>query len=147
MTFHFVNNSSMKMPKTYLHQSLNIFFKLLIKSLPQGLSSFQEISLVFLDPKLAKNLNKQYRNKNYPTDVLSFAGMEPSLGELVMCPQVLAAQAQEQKHSFRQETLYMAIHGTLHLLGYDHEKNKLKAKEMFALQEEMFTKTLRKLKN
>lgn len=134
------------MPKTYLFKSLKIFFKLLVKRLPKHFSSFQEISLVFLDPQPAKKLNKQYRNKDYPTDILSFVGTEPSLGELVMCPQVLMAQALEQKHSFRQETLYMVIHGTLHLLGFDHEKNQAKAKEMFALQEELFTKTLRKLK-
>ncbi|MCB0391254.1 MAG: rRNA maturation RNase YbeY [Bdellovibrionales bacterium] len=145
MKIEFINNSSVSIPKKYLQQSLKIFLKLLVKKRKDIDFKNLELSLVFLDPLAAKKINKKYRNKNYATDVLSFTSMPPALGELIMCPQVLKEQAKEQKHSFRTEVLYMTIHGILHLLGYEHENDAQKAKEMLSLQEELFTKTLQKL--
>lgn len=99
------------------------------------------ITLVFLDPKEMKQINKQFRGKNKPTDVLSFASMEEgSLGELLFCLDVLKKQAKEQKHSLEIEFLYMLIHGVLHLLGYDHELSKKEEKLMFKIQDELFDK-------
>ncbi len=145
MDITLTNQSSVRMPRKYLENSLNVFCKILNKkSLHPNLND-KELSLVFLDPKEAKKINNKYRNKNYPTDVLSFTGFEPSLGELVMCPQVLQLQAEEQNNSFREEVLYMVIHGVLHLLGYDHETNKADEEVMFTLQDELFQKTLLKL--
>lgn len=146
MILHMVNHSDYKMPKTYLKKALNIFFVCLKKKLSDKDFKSLEMSIVFLNSVEARALNKKFRKKNYATDVLSFVGQVPFLGELVMCPQVLTLQARDQKHSFRQETLYMSIHGILHLLGYDHETCQKKAKVMMDLQEELYTKTLRKLK-
>ncbi|MCB0357410.1 MAG: rRNA maturation RNase YbeY [Bdellovibrionales bacterium] len=145
MVVNLLNNSSVPMPKSYLRRAVQCVFKELTKVHLNKNFKNSEMSLIFLDPPAAKKLNKQYRHKNYATDVLSFPAQQPFLGELIMCPQVLKLQAQEQKHSFRQETLYMVIHGILHLLGYEHEKDVKQANIMFALQEELFIKTLHKL--
>ncbi len=97
--------------------------------------------MVFLDSQSAKKINYEFRKKNYATDVLSFSPIEPgSLGELVMCPDVLKKQAREHGLSFRQELTYMLLHGILHLLGYDHEKSAAEAKKMFQIQDRLFEK-------
>lgn len=102
-----------------------------------------ELALVFLEKKPAQKINKEFRGKNYATDVLSFESMDPaSLGELVMCPEVLKRQAKEHGLTFQKELGYMLLHGVLHLLGYDHETNEKDAKEMFDLQDSVFDKLL-----
>lgn len=103
------------------------------------LSERKEITFVFLPSAQMKAINAQYRNKNKPTDVLSFASLEEdSLGDLVFCLPVLKKQAKQQKHSVDHELLYMMIHGLLHLLGYDHELSKKEEKIMFRLQDACF---------
>ncbi len=97
------------------------------------------LTLVFLDAAEMKKINKQFRGKNKPTDVLSFASMETdSLGELLFCLDVLKKQAKEQGHPLENEFLYMLIHGVLHLLGYDHELSKAEEKLMFRIQDALF---------
>ncbi|AZZ37196.1 rRNA maturation RNase YbeY [Bdellovibrio sp. qaytius] len=105
----------------------------------QKLLKSKLITLVFLDAKEMKQINKQFRKKNKPTDVLSFASMEEgSLGELIFCLDVLKKQAKEQGHSLENEFLYMLIHGILHLLGYDHELSLKEEKLMFKIQDQLF---------
>lgn len=97
------------------------------------------LTLVFLNPKDMKKINKQFRGKDYATDVLSFAPVEKnSLGEILFCLDVLTKQAKEQDHSLEREFLYMLIHGVLHLLGYDHELSKKEEKLMFKIQDQLF---------
>lgn len=104
----------------------------------------RELTLVFLDKKPAQKINHEFRGKDYATDVLSFDSMDPSsLGELVLCPEVLKRQAKEHKLTYQQELGYMLLHGVLHLLGYDHETNERDAKKMFKLQDEVFEELLR----
>ncbi len=99
----------------------------------------QSVTVVFVDPKRGRELNRTYRRKDYATDVLSFEAVEPgSLGELVICPDVVAEQAREHGLTHWQELGYLLIHGVLHLLGYDHEKSRKRAEEMFAIQDRMF---------
>ena len=102
----------------------------------------KEITIVFLSTADMKKLNFQFRKKNKPTDILSFPSHDPeSLGELLLCPEVLQRQAREHRHSVRAETIYMLIHGVLHLLGYDHEQSKAEERLMFRIQDQCF-KTL-----
>jgi len=106
----------------------------------------QELTLVFLDKKPAQKINREFRGKDYATDVLSFDSMDPaSFGELVLCPEVLKRQAQEHGLTYQQELGYMLLHGVLHLLGYDHETNEKDAREMFGLQDAVFEKLLKKV--
>lgn len=86
-------------------------------------------------------LNRNYRAKDSATDVLSFASAEPGvLGELILCFPLLREQARQHGLSFQEELAYMCLHGLLHLLGWDHEKSKKEAREMFLLQDLAFEK-------
>ncbi len=108
------------------------------KGFPRVLKG-KELILVFLDTRDAKKLNSQFRGKDYATDVLSFDPIDPqSLGELVICPQVLKKQAKEHELSYNLELGYMVLHGVLHLLGFEHEDNEEDAAVMFKLQDEIF---------
>lgn len=99
----------------------------------------KSLTVVFLDAKEAKSINQQFRGRNYATDVLSFASMDPSsLGELILCWPVLKKQAKEHGLTQNLELGYMVLHGILHLLGFDHEENEDRATEMFRLQDELF---------
>ncbi len=97
------------------------------------------LSIVFLDSGKIKNLNKKYRKKNIPTDVLSFSykndiiefeNKEDSLiGEIVLCPEMIKKNAQKFKKDYKDELMWALIHGLLHLLGYNHKKEQ-EAKKM-----------------
>ena len=85
------------------------------------------VSLHLADDALLHELNRTYRGIDRPTDVLSFllgdgdtpAGAEAALGDVVISRERAAAQALQFGHSERRELCYLAVHGTLHLLGYD----------------------------
>ncbi len=82
-----------------------------------------------------RQLNREYRKKNYATDVLSFPSpdvfrIQGYLGELVVCLPVLKRQAREQGHSQKAELEVLLVHGVLHLLGMDHEKSQKEARRM-----------------
>lgn len=135
-----INSSSVRMPRAFINKWCNeIYSYLRKKKIKSHLYQNQIVTIVFLDLSSAKSINLKYRKKNYATDILSFEGDGvEALGELVLCPQVLKKQAQEHSLSFSEELGYMLIHGILHLLGYDHEKNQREAKIMFQLQDDMF---------
>ncbi len=76
-----------------------------------------DLSIALVDEKRIKELNKIYRKKNQPTDVLSFS--YDAGGEIVLCPKQIKGEIGR-----------VLIHGILHLLGYDHEKNKKEAQRM-----------------
>ena len=85
-----------------------------------------EISLRIVDEEESQALNRQYRGKDKPTNVLSFpADIPPELGlpllgDLVICAQVVAREAEQQHKALSAHWAHMVVHGTLHLLGYDH---------------------------
>lgn len=85
----------------------------------------EKISLAFVSKKEMQKLNKKFRGKNKPTDVLSFNNIIlESLGEIVICPEVVKENAKKNSVSVKQEIIKVFAHGILHLLGYDHEKAK-----------------------
>ncbi len=79
-------------------------------------------------------LNSQYRNKDKPTDVLSFPLADDVypwlLGDVVISIDTAQRQARRRRHSLREEVLTLLIHGILHLLGYDHEISRSEAIRM-----------------
>lgn len=93
----------------------------------------REIGVSVVGPSESRRLNAQFRGRDKPTNVLSFpvaelpapaAGDEPRpLGDLVICPQVLRTEAREQKKSLRAHWAHLVVHGSLHLIGYDHERD------------------------
>ena len=102
-----------------------------------------EISLLITDDETIYKLNKEYRQKDRPTDVLSFP-MEDDimLGDIVISLDTAKNQAQEREIGLDREIAFLFIHGLLHLLGYDHETSAEDEKEMFALQEEILKKLI-----
>ena len=94
----------------------------------------REVSVRVVGRAESRRLNAHYRGKDHPTNVLSFpasplpssvvAAAEPQpLGDLVICPQVLRAEAREQQKSLRAHWAHLVVHGALHLIGYDHERD------------------------
>ena len=102
-----------------------------------------EISLLITNDETIHLLNKEYRQKDKPTDVLSFP-MEDDimLGDIVISLDTAKNQAQEREIGLEREIAFLFIHGLLHLLGYDHETSVEDEKEMFALQEEILKKLI-----
>lgn len=88
-----------------------------------------ELSVRVVGPAEGRRLNKQYRGKDKPTNVLSFPAADAAsvderkvLGDLVICADVVAREAREQGKARAAHWAHLVIHGTLHLLGYDHER-------------------------
>ncbi|WP_317992784.1 rRNA maturation RNase YbeY [Bartonella gliris] len=88
-----------------------------------------EISLLFTDDKHMAKINALWRNKNKPTNVLSFpafplkAGDPPGLmlGDIIIARETVALEAEKEGKSFQDHLTHMIVHGVLHLLGYNHE--------------------------
>ncbi|OHA71163.1 MAG: rRNA maturation RNase YbeY [Candidatus Wildermuthbacteria bacterium RIFCSPLOWO2_12_FULL_40_9] len=93
-----------------------------------GEKSKLDVSIVLMQPKEIQLLNRQYRNKNYPTDVLSFRYEES--GEIVLCVQEIKKDAMATGTILKKQVVLVLIHGVLHLLGYDHEKSRKEAEKM-----------------
>lgn len=100
-----------------------------------------EISLLITNDEIIHQLNKEYRQKDKPTDVLSFPmNDDVMLGDIVISLDTAKKQAAEREINIDREVAFLFIHGLLHLLGYDHETCIEDEKEMFALQEEILKK-------
>ena len=109
-----------------------------------------ELSVTFVDNDEIQEINRDYRGKDMPTDVISFAleetgeeeleitgtDMPRILGDIIISVDRTAEQASDYGHSFERELGFLAVHGFLHLLGYDH-MNEADEKKMFGRQEEI----------
>ena len=82
------------------------------------------VAVALVSDARVRQLNARYRGKNSATDVLSFAAEEPGfLGEVVIASGVARRQARQAGHTVQVELRVLALHGLLHLLGYDHERD------------------------
>lgn len=137
-----VNDSKHAVPRKFIVQWMkDLTAELKKRRVLKAVVARRELTLVFLEKRPAKKINFEFRGKDYATDVLSFDSMDDSsLGELILCPEVLKRQAKEHGLTYRLELGYMLLHGVLHLLGYDHETNENDAQEMFRLQDAVFEK-------
>ncbi|WP_096153350.1 MULTISPECIES: rRNA maturation RNase YbeY [Bacillus] len=117
----------------------------------ENLQPDAEVSVTFVSNERIQEINKEYRQKDKPTDVISFALEEmgegeieihyeedaPSvLGDIIISVPMAKEQADDYGHSIEREMGFLAIHGFLHLLGYDHETDE-QEKEMFDKQKEI----------
>lgn len=105
-----------------------------------------EISVTFTDNEGIRELNREHREKDSPTDVLSFPmytfidgdvpfeGETAELGDIVLSLERADEQAKEFGHSFKREVAFLTVHSVLHLLGYDHETSEEDEREMFDIQ-------------
>jgi len=112
-----------------------------------GVNPLAELSILLVDAEYMAELNHRWMDGDGPTDVLAFpmdessvdhgpgeaAGEPALLGDIVLCPDVAAKQAAQAGHSARDELALLTVHGTLHLLGYDHAEPD-EEQEMFGLQ-------------
>lgn len=107
----------------------------------------QEISLLFVDDEGIREINRQYLNRDYPTNVISFALQEGAfghlnsllLGDIVVSVERALQDAHAGDVSFDDAMDYFLIHGLLHLLGYDHEgPDECRALKMQAKEDEIF---------
>lgn len=106
-----------------------------------------EVSVTFTDNEKIHALNREYRNVDRPTDVLSFPlsdgedydtdGDAVLLGDIVISLERAQTQAEEYGHSFEREVAFLTVHSMLHLLGYDHETSPEDERDMFARQDEI----------
>lgn len=129
-----------------LNDGLNAVAKL------HGLGEHEEVDITIVTDEEIHALNQDYRNVDRATDVLSFAldedGGEPELiggpevhllGDIIISAETAARQAEEFGHGLEREIVYLAVHGLLHLLGYDHmqeeDKAVMRAREEEALRE------------
>lgn len=124
--------------KEELKYLLNDIIKFALKQ--EEVCDKAEVSIVLVDNRYIQELNKEYRSIDAPTDVLSFAmresvceqdqiedsDQEQLLGDIIISLERARGQAEEYGHSFEREVGYLAVHGLLHLLGYDHENNEEK---------------------
>lgn len=98
-----------------------------------------EASVVFGDDDFVQGLNRDYRDKDKPTNVLSFPQDLPMMGDLVFAYGVVKREAEEQSKSFDDHLLHLSVHGSLHLLGYDHidegDAEEMEAIEIAILRE------------
>lgn len=145
MKLLFINQSRDRAPEKWLGQWVKGLSSSLktsrlpktVRARAKGLAK-RELVVVFVDSGEMKRMNKLYRGRAYATDVLSFEGPDTTtLGELVICPPVIRANARSSGLSDRGELGYMIVHGVLHLLGMDH-MNKQDEAEMFALQDMLY---------
>jgi len=103
-----------------------------------------EFTIRFVDAEEGQSLNREYRGKDYATNVLTFAynegeeiaDDEPTRADIILCTDVLQREAAEQKKSVEEHTAHLIVHGVLHAQGYDHEDDE-EAAEMEALETEL----------
>lgn len=105
-----------------------------------------DLAIRIVDTKEGQSLNHHYRGKDYATNVLSFPAELPEglpkgvkmplLGDLVICAPVVAREAKEQGKPLNDHYAHLTVHGTLHLLGWDHEDDK-EAEAMEQLEREI----------
>lgn len=136
MRINFYNETSL---------NTNDYEKIIKKALKKQKNK-KTFNIIFVDDKRIQELNSTYRKIDRVTDVISFALCDDDenelideLGDIFIDLQQAFRQAEEYGHSIAREIAFLAVHGYLHLCGYDH-MTKEEEEEMFALQEEILKK-------
>jgi len=124
----------MKKITFYVPETLS-FVKRIVQYLPQATRSRlpAEISIVPVSAKKSAALNRIYRGKRTPANVLSFLyGKE--YGEIIVCPSIIRSEAKKQGHAYEYQLAWMMVHGMIHLSGLHHEKSAGTAKRVERLE-------------
>ncbi len=137
--FDIINNTNKEIEEL---NKLKEYLKFIVKKLNIEKGIF---NIIFVSNEEIHKINKEYRNTDRVTDVISFALEDNQdivyedfrlLGDIYIAIDVAYDQAVEYNHSREREVCFLATHGILHLLGYDH-MNEEEEKEMFSLQEKL----------
>jgi len=126
----------------------SFFSTITVNTLIQTDTDNISVNLILTDNEYIKTINNEYRGKDEPTDVISFAYRDnpfpiidnpmEELGDIYMSLEKAADQAVEYETTLTDELKRLIIHGILHLLGYDHEKSEDDEKRMISLEEKIF---------
>jgi probable rRNA maturation factor len=101
----------------------------------------RSLTVALSDDKRVRALNKRDRRKDKPTNVLSYpSGEKTFLGDIVLARQTVWREAREQKKTPSDHVAHLVVHGTLHLLGYDHETSDADAERMEAFERRILKK-------
>lgn len=129
----------------YGYENYEYLEEVILKTLEQERAQNAIVSIIFVDEKEIKEINRIYRGKDTVTDVISFAlednGISAPeeirvLGDIYICIPRMKEQAKEYGHSEKRELSFLTVHGLLHLLGYDHMETE-EEKIMFDLQDKI----------
>lgn len=150
MNYEYINQTNEKSWKNY-KPYINLIvsqIKLVMK-----LEKQYEFSIILVDSNKIHEINREYRNIDKATDVISFASLDDELvfdlnevielGDIFINVDAIRNQASDYGHSLKREFCFLVTHGILHLLGYDH-MNKEDEKKMFDLQEEILNEIARR---
>ena len=139
--FEIINNTKKEVKELEI---LEKYLKYVTKKLDIEEALF---NIILVDPEEIHKINKEYRSVDRPTDVISFALEDNNtfrnpeirmLGDIYICIPIAYEQANTYGHSKIREVCFLATHGILHLLGYDHMDSE-EEKKMFHLQEELLS--------
>ena len=131
--------------KVNFHNQTNLKirrYKRIIRKALKKEKCSSSMEVIFLDDEQIKEMNKTYRNINEVTDVLSFPNDDletDSLGDIFISVPRALRQAKQYGHSDKRELAFLAVHGYLHLIGFDHE-TKQEEEIMFKTQQEILSK-------
>ena len=144
MNIDFVFDNEVENFENNYEQDFTAIIEQALKTL--GIEDDVEVSCVLVDDERIHEINREYRNIDRSTDVISFAmedndqfyveGMPRTLGDIFISVDHAKKQAEEYGHSLRREMCFLFTHGILHLLGYDHMTDE-QEKEMFGLQDQI----------
>ena len=111
-----------------------------LSAISQHLELEGEVSFFLTNNAEMQKLNKQYKSKDKPTNVLSFPQNEKGLlGDVTIALEIVQQEAREQEKTFYDHFCHMVVHGVLHLCGYDHETSKKDQQEMEELEIEILS--------
>lgn len=130
MEIKYINQKEFKVDTAY--------FEGFLKKLEGSVKTEQGIlNVVFVNDQYIQALNKTYRGKDRPTNVLSFTyGADGLLGEVYVSVETAKRQAKKFRHPLADELIQLIVHGILHVHGYDHEEEE-DYKKMFALEKKI----------
>ena len=128
--FEIINDTNYKIENL---DTLNNYLNFLVKKRNLEDAIF---NIIFVTSEKIHEINKEYRNVDRVTDVISFALEIRMLGDIYICVEKMKEQAELYNHSVLREMCFLTTHGLLHLLGYDHMEED-DEKVMFSLQEEL----------
>jgi probable rRNA maturation factor len=103
------------------------------------------VAVTFLGPRRMRRMNAEYKHHDRPTDVLSFALPLPDgslSGDVYVCPYVAAREARSRGLRVREELVRLVVHGTLHVLGYDHPEGEDRTESTMWRRQERYVKAL-----
>ena len=135
LKFGFTNCSKEKLSKEFFNKYLKVAYKVMKPLIDKKLLKRNgTVDLVIIDDKEMQSMNKQYRGKNNPTDVLSFAYLEVTeyekekgdviVGDIFISVDTAKKQAKEKGHNLKIEMAILFVHGLLHVFGFDHATKK-----------------------